>query len=233
MDDDDEDEPRETSTVTHTITGGDYGAKGVTAADVVVTITDDDETPVISGSASPKFGEFEYDADAAAFDKTVATYTATDGDGDDITWSLSGDDSSLLSITENSEGKGILSFNDPPDFENPPSTAPINEYEVTVEASDGPNKDTLDVTVTVTNVNEAPMVTYHFTLRPPGEVEFAEGPYDAPLAGDFLIVNVFTATDPESDSVTWSVGGADAGHFSTGPVTGLDGYTQLGFKNSP
>ena len=98
VDDDDEDEPRETSTVTHTITGGDYGAKGVTAADVVVTITDDDETPVISGSATRSFPEIEYDAEAADIDLEIATYSATDGDGDDIMWSLSGTDAGFFRV---------------------------------------------------------------------------------------------------------------------------------------
>ena len=121
----------------------------------MVTIKDDDETPVITGSATKNFAEFEYDADAAAFDKTIATYSATDGDTnpETTTWDISGTDAGKFTITMDS---GVLSFNDPPDFENPTDDGSGNTYEVTVEASDGTNTGTFDVTVTVTNVNERP-----------------------------------------------------------------------------
>ena len=91
------DEPDETATVTHSASGGDYGS--VTVDSVVVTIEDDDETPVITGSATKNFAEFEYDADADAFDKTIATYSATDGDTnpETTTWDVSGTDASASS----------------------------------------------------------------------------------------------------------------------------------------
>ena len=207
--DDHEDEPDETATVTHSASGGDYGA--VTVAAVVVTIVDDDETPVVSGSATPNFAEFEYDADAAAFDKTVATYSATDGDGDDISWSLSGDDSERLTITENSDGDGVLSFNDPPDFENPTAAGGANAYVVTVEASDGTNTGTFDVTVNVTPVNERP----DFSSSRYAKMTLAEFPYDNELGLGSRSVRDAQGTDPESDTITFSIGGADRDDFET------------------
>ena len=84
---------------------------------------------------------------------TVAAYTAMDPEGEDITWTLTGDDMGDFSI----EG-GVLTFNDPPDFENPADDGTNNVYEVTVnanEADDGTTTPTtFDVTVTVTNVEE-------------------------------------------------------------------------------
>ena len=164
------DEPDETATVTHSASGGDYGS--VTVDSVVVTIEDDDETPVITGSATKNFAEFEYDVDAAAFDKTVATYSATDGDTnpETTTWDVSGTDAEKFTITMDS---GVLSFNDPPDFENPTDDGSGNTYEVTVQASDGTNTGTFDVTVTVTPVNERPMVDVY--LRLAGANTFEEG----------------------------------------------------------
>ena len=106
--DDEVDEPTEIATVTHTVSGGDYGDNGVTIPNFVVTITDDDETPVITGSTSKNFPEIEYDDDSP--DLEVATYSATDGDGDDITWSLSGTDSSFFESEEDSDGDLVLSF---------------------------------------------------------------------------------------------------------------------------
>ena len=44
--------------------------------------------------------------DPTAADLTVATYSATDGDGDDITWSLSGYSQSRFTLTENGGRRG-------------------------------------------------------------------------------------------------------------------------------
>ena len=48
----------------------------------------------------------------------------------------------------------MLTFGSPPDYENPADADQDNVYKVTVKASDGTNEDTLDVTVTVTDVDE-------------------------------------------------------------------------------
>ena len=212
--DDDLDEATETATVTHTITGGDYGAKGVTAADVVVTMTDDDETPVISGSSSPTFREIAYDADAADVDLEIATYSASDGDGDDITWSVGGTDSAGLSITENADGKGVLSFSDAPDFENPSDSGSNNTYVVTVEASDGTNTGTRAVTVTVTNFNERPIVRPLYQGEPNvlGGRELAESSYEV-VPAEVRSVGTFRGRDEEGQGLTWALSGADAAWF--------------------
>ena len=98
------DEPDETATVTHSANGGDYGS--VTVDSVVVTIEDDDATPVITGSATKNFAEIEYDADQEAAVLTIATYTATDGDTnpETTTWDISGTDASAFTITEDDDG---------------------------------------------------------------------------------------------------------------------------------
>ena len=203
--DDDEDEESETSTVTHTVSGGDYGAKGVTAANVVVTITDDDETPVISGSAATNFREIEYDAEAADVDLEIATYSATDGDGDDIMWSLSGTDASFFEFAEESDGDLVLSFDggafagkEGPDFENPDDDGSNNTYEVTVEASDGTNTGTRNVTVTVTQLDERPRVRPLYQGQPNvlGGRELAESSYDV-VPAEVRSVGTFRGQDEE------------------------------------
>ena len=75
----------------------------------------------------------------------------TDPEGATITWSLTGDDRGDFSITG-----GELKFRSSPDYEIPADGNTDNVYLVTVRASDGSNSDTLDVQVTVTNVNEPP-----------------------------------------------------------------------------
>lgn len=56
---------------------------------------------------------------------------------------------------------GALSFNKAPDFENPANLAGDNKYEIVVEASDGVLFGTArqTVTITVTDVNEAPVAS--------------------------------------------------------------------------
>ena len=86
----------------------------------------------------------------------VATYAVTGAaQGSTITWSLSGDDSGDFSISSS----GVLSFSAAPDYENAADADTDNVYEVTVNASDGTNSGSLDVTVTVTDVNEGVMMT--------------------------------------------------------------------------
>ena len=71
---------------------------------------------------------------------------------------------------------GVLSFNDPPDFENPTDSGSGNTYEVIVEASDGTNTGTFAVTVTVTNVNERPNFTNEYYAITGFEVRYYEEP---------------------------------------------------------
>ena len=125
----------------------------VTAADpsglsdtitVTISVTDQNEPPVISGKASVYYAEDRTD--------TVATYTAIDPENGSITWSLAGEDSGDFSISNT----GVLTFNTPPDSENPADADTNNVYLVTVQASDGTNTSALDVTVTVTDAADPP-----------------------------------------------------------------------------
>ena len=88
---------------------------------------------------------------------TVATYAATGAlPGATINWSLSGDDSDDFSINSS----GALSFKVSPNYESPSDSNTDNMYSVTVEASaTGRSPGTLDVTVTVTDVNEGPLMS--------------------------------------------------------------------------
>ena len=158
---------------------------------VTITVTDVDETPEVTGKAA-----VDYQENGAG---TVAAYTATEPDNDPITWSLSGPDMGAFGIGSGGE----LSFNTPPDFEGPADADTDNVYEVTVEASDGgATPGTLDVTVTVANVDETPEVT--------GE---AAVDYQENGAGT---VAAYTATEPDNDPITWSLSGPDMGAFGIG-----------------
>ena len=166
---------------------------------VTVTVTNVDEAPDVTGDATAEYAE-----NATS---TVATYTAVDPEGAEIVWSLGGDDAALFSI----DG-GELAFMSPPDFESPADMGEDNVYQVTVEAGDGTNMDTQNVTVTVTNVDEAPDVTGDATA------EYAENATST--------VATYTAMDPEGAEIVWSLGGDDAALFS------IDGG-ELAFMSPP
>ena len=79
---------------------------------------------------------------------TIYTATATDPDGNPLTFSLSGGaDRAQFSIT----AAGALSFAQVPDFENPADADANNVYLVQLAVSDGMTSATLDLAVTVTN----------------------------------------------------------------------------------
>src|SRR6185312_1798573 len=108
-----------------------------------------DDAPVISGGDTASVS-------AAENQNLAATVFATDQDKDTIVYSvIGGADASQFTINSST---GKLTFNSNPDFENPTDANDDGKYEVTVQASDGKGGiDTQAITVTVTNVNEAPV----------------------------------------------------------------------------
>jgi hypothetical protein len=79
---------------------------------------------------------------------TIYTATATDPDGDPLSFSLAGGaDQAAFQIS----AAGALSFATPPDFENPADADGNNVYLVTIGVSDGMASAALNLSVTVTN----------------------------------------------------------------------------------
>ena len=171
--------------------------------DVRITVTGENDPPSVSGQTTVNHAE----NDAG----TVATYTATDPEGvTTFTWTLSGDDAGDFAI----DG-GVLTFSPTPNFEAATDHDTDNVYLVTVEASDGTVKGTLDVTVTVTGVNEDPA--------------FDEGPTTTRIVSENTgtnqdIGNPIAATDPDDgDTLTYTLGGTDVAHFG---IVGTSGQLQ-------
>ena len=123
---------------------------------VTITVTDVNEGPEISLgglaiSGKPSITSAENNS------ATLATYTSTGPESASTMWSLSGDDAGDFTI---SRSGGALSFAGTPDYESPADADGDNVYEVTVEAEDSTYTATpQNVTVTVTNVEEAGTVT--------------------------------------------------------------------------
>jgi hypothetical protein len=75
------------------------------------------------------------------------SFTANDSNGDSLPFSSSGDDYSLMSITD----AGVINFNAAPDFEVPSDANTGNVYMIVAAVSDGSLSDSKTFQVTVTN----------------------------------------------------------------------------------
>ena len=179
--------------------------------DVLVTVEDVDEPPEIGGNASFTIAE-----NGATF---VGSYSASDPEGAITSWeTLAGPDARYFAFDN-----GALSFLDTPDYEARSSKV----YRVTVRASDEgagnllPKVGSLPVTVTITNVNEAP------TISGPETIDINEGHTGT--------LGTYGKDDPERSPTNWgaagsadTLSGADADRFRFDKETG-----RLTFATSP
>ncbi|WP_321531300.1 DUF4347 domain-containing protein [uncultured Desulfuromonas sp.] len=152
--------------------------------------------------------------DSAAIRQTeneshVTTVSATDDDGDTVTYRLDGGaDQGRFSIDAAS---GVLSFISAPDYDNPVDADRDNSYEVIVTADDGKGgSDSQQLTISV--VNEAPQITSD------GGNSYAVLSVDEnPLA-----VTTIQAHDADNDSITYRIsGGIDADQFQIDAASGM------------
>ena len=130
-----------------TDTAGLYDEDSVT---VTVEGPEAAQPPEITGSTSFTVSEGS---------TAVATLSATDADtgAADLTWSIpsgtaGGADRDKFTLTS----AGVLALAAAKDFENPDDADTDGNYQVTVQVTDGGRTDTANLTVSLTNVNEAP-----------------------------------------------------------------------------
>ncbi|WP_181707662.1 carbohydrate-binding protein [Chthonobacter rhizosphaerae] len=179
-------------------TGPNIDAIAITAVGATPDFSAPNALPVVTGDA------FTVTEGALA----VGALTATDLDGDRVTYSLSANpatDNALFAIDANT---GALTFKAAPDFEAPADAD--NVYTVEVLAFDGTASTTRTVTVTVANDtaddvpvvdNTAPAIT--------SEPAFT-------VAENTTAVGAIVATDLDGDTLTYSLTGADADKLTIG-----------------
>ena len=160
---------------------------------VTIDVTDVNEAPVFA----------EETATRAVAENTVSgtnigeVFTATDPDvpANTLSWTLEGPDAESFSIISTS---GQLQTDAALDFETE------DTYEVVVSVSDGTLTDSIAVTIDVTDVNEAPVFAEETATRAVAEN----------TASGTDIGTAIAATDPDSDTLSWTLGGTDASSFS-------------------
>ena len=123
----------------------------------------------------------------------VATFSATDPEGNALTYSLSGAGSELMTVSET--GEVTLTGN--LDFETNSTLV------MTLEVSDGTNTTTEEITINVINDDEP--ATIAATLS---ATSFAE---NSAVGASIASIN---ATDPEGSAVTYTLSGTGSDNFS-------------------
>jgi len=157
-----------------------------------------DNPPVITSADAISLEE--------GFRKTSLFFTVTDADGtSSITYTITGGaDRNLFRIDlSDLKGRPRLAFSFLPSFEDAKDANKDNKYEVEVTANDGKNNsDPQAITVTVTDVNEVPVIT------------------DASLKDFSVLANATIGTSVGTPIVATD---EDAGQMLSYPITFLNG----------
>ena len=181
---------------------------------VTINVTNVNEAPEFNSATTTR----NVAENSAANTNVGTVVTATDPDaGASLTYTLSGTDAGSFII--DNDGQIKVGASTALDYE-----AAKNSYEVTVEVRDSLNDagtadtatdDTIGVTINVTNVNEKPT----FTENDPVARSIAENSSAGTNIG--LAIG---ATDPENDTLTYTLGGTNAADFD---IVGTSGQLQV------
>ncbi len=172
--------------------------------DVTIIVTDIDETPA---NRAPIFSEGEgttrtVDENTEAGNNIGNAISAIDADEDTLRYTLSGTDATSFDIVNTT---GQLKTKAALDFETKKA------YTITVTVTDGNLTDTINVTINVSNVNEAPFFT---------DGEETTRSITENAAADVNIGTPIAATDPDGNSLTYTLSGTDATSFDIANMTG-------------
>ncbi|MDB9861840.1 cadherin domain-containing protein [Litorivicinus sp.] len=163
--------------------------------DISLNITDVNESPVFASSV-----------DTVSVDENSPRSTviysafASDVDEDSLSYSISGTDSSYLSINAST---GTVKLRASPNYEAK------DQYQFTVTASDGSLTDTVDVTLNITDVNDLPVFA--------SSVDTISVDENSPRST--VIYSAF-ASDVDEDSLSYSISGTDSSYLSINASTG-------------
>ena len=157
----------------------------------------------------------------------VTTVTATDPNFDTLTYSISGGaDAALFSIDANS---GALSFISAPNFEAPTDVGANNVYDVIVQVSDGILIDIQAISVTVTDINDAPVANNDIASVNEGQsvnIDLATNDTDTEGAVDLTSIVITSA--PSNGSVVVNADGTvDYTHDDSETIADSFTYTIL------
>jgi VCBS repeat-containing protein len=190
------------------------GKGGTDEQALSITVLNVNDPPVITSNGAGDTAALTVNENQV----TTTTVKASDDDGDTLTYSLSGGVDVALFAINNVTGK--LVFAKAPDFENPldsaggTSAAGDNIYEVEIKTVDGKGGiDTQLLSITVADINEAPVITSNGGTT----AATVHVPEEQPTA------TTVVATDEDTaDTLHYAItGGADDHLFSIDPASGV------------
>ena len=169
--------------------------------DLTVTIKDENDVP-------PTITNLAATIEIAENTTDVLTVSASDDEGGDLTYSLTGDDASALSIS----ASGVITFNTAPNFEAKAT------YAITVNVSDGVNSSSQDLTINITDVNDAPT--------------FVDLAFEYSITEGTTALGSFSVVDEDTAEQTTTITGDDVAKFSLTNEDG-DATLDLAFTTAP
>jgi VCBS repeat-containing protein len=187
------------------------GALTSAPATVTVNVAAVNDAPVFTSGTTGSVAE------NSAISTVVYDANVTDVDGAPAVFSLTGTDAGLFNINAST---GEVTFKVSPNFEAPTDAGADNVYNFSVNAFDGTATTSQAVAVTVTNVNEAPVI----------DSNGGGATATVPVNENTTAVTTVHATDPDAGTtLVYSIsGGADAGKFTINASTGV-----LSFISAP
>jgi hypothetical protein len=181
-----------------------------TVFEISFSVIDIDEPAILTASTSAT--SFAEDSLTGI---NIGTASATDPEGQTVTFSLSGTGSENFNV----DNSGNISLVNSLDYETATS------YTLALNASDGVNTTTSELIITVDDVNEAPILSNSLAAS-----SFAEN------VSTGTTIATASAADPESQTITYSLSGTGSGNFavdSAGNITlaaGLDYETATSYS---
>ena len=175
---------------------------------MTVNVNDLNDAPVFQGTPYNTFV-----CENLPGSTSVLQITATDQDSNDtLTYALSGANSSHFQI---SSSTGLILTAQELDYEV------LSFYSLTISVSDGSTTVSQPLTITITDANDSPT--------------FWEAPYSVQVNENDISGLVFTvnATDPDNDTLYFTLSGSRSSHFTIHSLTGLVTLTQaLNFEDA-
>ena len=169
--------------------------------DLSISIKDENDVP-------PTISNLAATIDIAENTTDVLTVSASDDEGGDLIYTIAGADADSLSIS----ASGVITFNTAPNFEVKAT------YAITVNVSDGVNSSSQDLTINITDVNDAPT--------------FVDLAFAYSITEGTTTVGSFSLADEDTAEVTTTISGDDGAKFS---ITNEDGdaTVDLAFATAP
>ena len=184
------------------------GRGGLATTTLTVNINDLNDAPVFQGTPYNTFV-----CENLPDSTSVLQITATDQDSNDtLTYALSGTNSSHFQI---SSSTGLILTAQELDYEVQ------SFYSLTVSVSDGSITVGQPLTITVTDANDSPT--------------FSDAPYSVKVNENDISALAFTvnATDPDKNTLHFTLSGSRSSHFTIHSLTGLVTLTQaLNFEDA-